>query len=234
MKKIIVLFSIFCFLSCANTEDIKNTKVSSLWSSNEISNIKFDKDFMPTQNQINAIYLILQNTAEINIHKMRGETENQVFINENKENGWYPEAVFDKKGDLVTNNYNKWSFNFFLYKEEPLQHFIFDMLPWLVWWNSKNDPTDFNERFYHYLNDLNRGIQNYIFKSDMINIENIDIEKLNYDELMTIRLFSYILFNDNYSIKLTKSNQKKLIDDADFYWSYFYQIHEILGLKQEE
>jgi hypothetical protein len=61
----------------------------------------------PNSQQLSIILYILKNTNENNIHKMRGETENKVYTNTDGR-----EAVFDKNGNLVTNSYNRESFNY--------------------------------------------------------------------------------------------------------------------------
>lgn len=238
MKSRIAVFflSMYLVLSISNisAENANNsTKFFTVWKSKEMKSIKFDDKYKPSQYEINAIYFILKNTSEVHIHQMRDENKNQVMIKTKKENGGYPEAVFDKNGNIVTNSYNKGSFNYFLYTKDPLKHFGVDILPWLVLGNAKDDPTTFNERLYYYLQDLNRGIQHYIFKAKANNIEKINFKKLDKNEQMTIRFFSHLLFNNKYKIKLNEKNRNKLIKSSDFYWSYYYQIHDLLGYKRK-
>jgi hypothetical protein len=203
-----------------------------LWKSPELKSIHFDYKYTPSQYEVNAVFFILGHSSEVHIHQMRGEDKNQVFVRTEKENGGYAEAVYDKNGDLVTSSYNEGSFNYYLYDVEPLKHFSADMLPWLVYGNAKDDPTSFNERLYYYLNDLDRGIQYYIFKGKPGSIENVSFDKLSKEDKMVIRFFCHLVFNKNFKIQLNEENREKLINDSDFYWSYFYQIQELLGYKK--
>ena len=88
---------------------------------------------------------------------MRGEEDNQVYTKDTGE-----EAVFDGKGNRVTNEWNKGSFNYGSY-DEPIDKFALDIWPWLILGNSRKDPTTFDERFYHYLWDLDLEYKNTSF-----------------------------------------------------------------------
>ena len=61
----------------------------------------YDRPKNPDTEKLSIIRYILKNTYENNIHKMRGEIENTVYVNEDGR-----EAVFDKDGNIVTNSYN--------------------------------------------------------------------------------------------------------------------------------
>lgn len=98
------------------------------------------------------IFSILYHTSELNIHRMNGQSENQVFVHE--QGG---EAVYDKNGKLVTDCNNKGSFNYAHYKREPLEHFSVDILPWLRWGNCREDPTSIEQRIEAYALDFRSG-----------------------------------------------------------------------------
>lgn len=175
--------------------------------------------------KLSIINYILKHTYENNIHQMRGETENKVYLSEDGR-----EAVYDKNGNLVTNDYNRGSFNYASY-DEPIDKFLLDFFPWMIWGNTQNDPTKFAERFYYYCYDLNVGIQWYIFLEDANNLEKIIFYDLDENEKLVYHLFNYLIFNENYKIKLNSSNISKLQTDANFYWNYFYQIMGLVGYE---
>lgn len=99
------------------------------------------------------IYSWLKHTPEVSIHRMRGATENKVYI---KPPG-HLEAVYDGAGKLVRDGYNDGSYNHFPY-EDPLNHFMYDTLPWFAWGATKTDPTSQQERVTAYVEDLGRGL----------------------------------------------------------------------------
>jgi hypothetical protein len=203
-----------------------------LSSENELLNLKklfsfdYDKPKNPNSEQLSIIRYVLKNTYENNIHKMRGETENEVYVREDGR-----EAVFDKDGNLVT-NYNSGSFNYYSNETEPVKKFIFDIAPWILWGNTKEDPTTFDERLYYYTFDLDYGIQKYIFEGSKETLEAVLFEKLPKNEKEVYYIFLKILFNENYKIKLNRDNIQRLMDDGEYYYEYFYQIQEILNVKQ--
>lgn len=202
-----------------------------LYEAKDIKNLKIDSTYTPTSYELSVIYYILQNTYEKNIHQMRGEKYNVVYVKTTAVDNFYREAVFDKDNNPVTNEYNKASGNFFLNKTEPIKHFTNDMLPWLIMGNSRIDPTVYEERLYYYIYDLDYGIQTYIFEGIDENLKIIDFNSLENSEKMAYRFFAHILFNKNYKIKLNTENKIKLKEDGDFYRSYFLQIQEILNFE---
>jgi len=187
--------------------------------------LEYDRPATPDAEQLSVIRYILQNTGEVNIHKMRGETENKVYVNEDGR-----EAVYDKDGNLVTNSYNQGTYNFYSNETEPIKKFIYDTAPWLVYGTASDDPTTFKERLYHYTLDLDMGIQNYIFYGADKALEAVPFEELSETEKEVYYLFLKLLFNENYSAKLTADNIQKLKEDGDFYFQYFDQIQEALSV----
>ncbi len=157
---------------------------------------------------------------------MRNENDNVVYTKETGE-----EAVFNKNGDLVTNDWNRGSFNYGKY-EQPINKFLLDIWPWLVWGNTKNDPTTFDERFYYYCMDLDPGIQKYIFLEDKSLLEKIEYSELKEEEKLVYHFFNYLFFNEKFKYKLDERNIRKYKKSAENYWKYLSQIMELSGYKQ--
>jgi hypothetical protein len=192
----------------------------------QLFHFDYDRPQTPNQNELSVIRYILKNTYENNIHKMRGETENQVYVSKDGR-----EAVYDKDGKLVTNSYNQGSYNYGSY-DEPIKKFILDIAPWLLWGNTRDDPTSFNERLYYYTLDLDYGIQKYIFEGSKEKLEGVQFNRLTEDEKEVYYIFLHLLFNKNYIIKLNTGNIQRLINDGKYYYEYFYQVQELLNVKQ--
>ena len=225
-------FAIFCIILCCSDCFAKARDSSAIFKGENFREYRFDTEKEPSAGQLSAIWFILSNTGESNIHQMRGEKENKVYIRKSDENDGYMEAVYDGEGKLVTNSYNKGSFNYYYYREKPIKHFLFDSLPWLEWGNARDDPTTFDERLYYYTQDLSHGIQAYIFEAKEDMLPKIDFESLNEGERLAYQFFSYLLFNKKYSIKLEPENLERLKEDSKYYWEYFGQIHELLGYEK--
>ena len=208
------------FKDSKNTIDLKKYLEDGL----KELNIDITKE-IPKEN-ISIINYILKFVYENNIHKMRNEDDNVVYTKKTGE-----EAVFNKNGDLVTNDWNRGSFNYGKY-EQPINKFLLDIWPWLVWGNTKNDPTTFDERFYYYCMDLNPGIQKYIFLEDKSLLEKIEYSKLKEEEKLVYHFFNYLFFNEKFKYKLDERNIKKYKKSAENYWKYLSQIMELSGYKQ--
>ena len=187
-------------------------------------NIDITKEI--SKENISIINYILKFVYENNIHKMRNENDNVVYTKETGE-----EAVFNKNGNLVTNDWNQGSFNYGKY-EQPINKFLLDIWPWLVWGNTKNDPTTFDERFYYYCMDLDHGIQEYIFLEDKSLLEKIEYSGLKEEEKLVYHFFNYLFFNEKFKYKLDERNIKKYKKSAENYWKYLSQIMELSGYKQ--
>jgi hypothetical protein len=210
------------FKDSKNTIDLKKYLEDGL----KELNIDITKE-IPKEN-ISIINYILKFVYENNIHKMRNEDDNVVYTKKTGE-----EAVFNKNGDLVNNDWNKGSFNYGKY-EQPINKFLLDIWPWLVWGNTKNDPTTFDERFYYYCMDLNPGIQKYIFLEDKSLLEKIEYSKLKEEEKLVYHFFNYLFFNEKFKYKLDERNIKNYKKSAENYWKYLSQIMELSGYKQND
>lgn len=108
-----------------------------------------------TVEQKAIIHLILSQTSELNIHRMRGATENRVYVHKDG----HKEAVYDANGKLVQDGINDGSYNYEHPENNPFGHYIKDIEPWLRWGASPNDPTTIPERTYAYMGDLEGGIR---------------------------------------------------------------------------
>jgi hypothetical protein len=215
---IILVMVLFGGCSSANNERLDISKLFSF---------DYERPKNPNQEQISIVRYVLKNTYENNIHKMRGETENEVYVHKDGS-----EAVYDKDGDLVTNSYNKGSFNYYSNETEPIKKFIFDIAPWILWGNTEDDPTTFNERLYYYTLDLDYGIQSYIFDGSKETLEIVQFNELSKNEKEVYYIFLKLLFNEKYKIKLNHENIQRLTDDGKYYFEYFYQIQEMLNVRQ--
>ncbi len=96
----------------------------------------------------------LGHTFEVHAHRMRGANANEVYLAPDG----HSEAVYDAAGDLVRDPINQGSYNYAHPVEQPLAHFVADILPWLRWGNASNDPTSVKERTDAYLLDLQDGL----------------------------------------------------------------------------
>lgn len=218
MKKIF-LFSFVLFFCATNFCFSKDSSTLS-----KLFHIEIDTKQNISDEELSIINFILSHTYENNIHKMRGETENQVYTNEKTGQ----EYVYDGNGKLVTNPYNQGSYNYGNYNE-PFKKFYLDILPWLRYGNAKNDPTNFGERLYAYIWDLDYGIQSYIFNTEKI--ETVSYKKLSQNEKEIAHFFYQIFFNETYDITLSQENLEQLRNDGDFYFSYLDQIFFFLGFE---
>ena len=232
----IIILRIICFFVIAVSanaqqtilnifKNINNGNSMSSYLKTGLSNLGLSIDNEIPEYNLTVIHYILKNTYENNIHKMRGETENKVYTDKNGR-----EAVFDKNGNLVTNGWNRGSYNFGSY-DKPIQKFLLDILPWLVWGNTKNDPTTFEERLFYYCADLNNGIQSYIFIEDKNELEKIKYSELKKDEKEVYHFFNYLLFNEKYEITLEEKDLANLQKDDTIYLQYFNQIMNVTGFK---
>ena len=209
-------------------KDSKNTIDLKKYLEDGLKELNIDITREIPKENISIINYILKFVYENNIHKMRNEDDNVVYTKKTGE-----EAVFNKNGDLVTNDWNKGSFNYGKY-EQPINKFLLDIWPWLVWGNTKNDPTTFDERFYYYCMDLNPGIQKYIFLEDKSLLEKIEYSKLKEEEKLVYHFFNYLFLNEKFKYKLDERNIKNYKKSAGNYWKYLSQIMELSGYTQND
>ena len=234
MKKIILITLMLLLISNIFAEktiisvfkDSKNTIDLKKYLEDGLKELNIDITKEIPKENISIINYILKFVYENNIHKMRNENDNVVYTKETGE-----EAVFNKNGNLVTNDWNQGSFNYGKY-EQPINKFLLDIWPWLVWGNTENDPTTFDERFYYYCMDLDHGIQEYIFLEDKSLLEKIEYSGLKEEEKLVYHFFNYLFFNEKFKYKLDERNIKKYKKSAENYWKYLSQIMELSGYKQ--
>ena len=218
--------TILLAISCTSKED---NIVEHILSCNNCKRFQFDRSYIPSKHELSTIHFILSNTPECNIHMMRGETNNNVYISKEKQEGGYSEAVYDENGLLVTNSYNQGTFNYYHYNTDPIMHFAYDTLPWMEWGNSEDDPTSFHERLYHYVLDLDIGIRTYVFNASPEALQEIDFRRLPQDKKLIYRLFCHLLFNKEFNISLSAENKDGLKRESVFYDEYFDQVRNKLG-----
>ena len=192
-------------------------------SISDVFNINLNTSNNIEDSKTTIIFHILTHTYENNIHKMRNEDQNKVYTNPDGR-----EAVYDKNGQLVTNEYNKGSYNYGSY-DKPLTKFLVDILPWIAFGNSPEDPTNQEERLFYYLKDLNYGIQTFIFKIRKENYKQIAYNELTLAEQEVIQFFFYILFNPKFIVLLESNNYEEMENSSQFYYSYFNQIIKLFG-----
>lgn len=125
-------------------------------------------------------YNLLLNTQELNIHQLRGAIGNQVFVHDDGR-----EVVFDSEGNLVKDGINDGSYNYAHPTQDPIMHFVLDILPWLILGNTRQDPTTLSERLEAYVKDLENGL----IRMRRSKIRNLDIESLKKFELEAIGVF---------------------------------------------
>jgi hypothetical protein len=214
---LLALSSVNCF---SQQQENKESAMRQLFSFN------YEQPANPNPERLAIIRYILKNTHENNIHKMRGATENKIFTNSDGR-----EAVFDRNGDLVT-NYNMGSFNYYSNETEPIKKFIADIVPWLKHGSMVGDPTSFEERLYYYTLDLDYGIQKYVFEGARGKLEAVEFNLLTEEEKEVYYVFLKLLFNEDYRIQLSRGNIPRLRAEGKYYYEYFHQIQEMLGIKE--
>jgi hypothetical protein len=106
-----------------------------------------------TRVKLAFVYTALAKTRELHNHQMRGATKNRVYVSADGQH----EAVLDEHGSMVTDCVNVASYNYFAADRQPLEHFMFDMLPWIEEGNCPSDPTSKAERVEAYLKDFRDG-----------------------------------------------------------------------------
>lgn len=232
MKKIIcALLPLYVALCCCSAEKA-NFRTLLLKMQTQDSAAVLEKQFpkfgiqstKPVSSEhLAVVNYILKHTYENSIHKMRGESENKIYVNDDGR-----ELVYDADGNLVT-NYNRGTYNYASY-DKPVDKFLLDFLPWILLGVSKDDPTSFEERLYYYCTDLNWGIQSYVFLDDKSELESLSYDDLTDTEKMVYQFFSYLIFNETYEIRLEDKTIPRLRQDVDFYWAYFEQITKTVGL----
>lgn len=126
--------------------------------------IKSIEDGKISQTKLDIIYYILKNTNEIYIHQLRGQYQNKVYISPDG----HSEGVYDEDGKLVKDGINDGSYNYYHPEKEPLRHFSADIHPWILWGNSRQDPTTIEERIFSYVSDLEGGLRRAHFSRNNI------------------------------------------------------------------
>ena len=227
MRKLTILIcGIFLTMTLYSEETIN--LLYQLPNGSEFEVFQKDIEINVTDAEKKIIYYILQNITELNRHRMRGEEGNTVYYKENDG----AEVVFDKDGNLVTNSYNKGSYNYYIATEDPIKHFLYDSLPHLALGNAREDPTSILERTFYFSLDLDRAIQIYIFNHDDFLELEIDSDFTEAEEKI-FAYFWYLLFNPSLELNLADKNEiTKLKKDGDYYYRYYYGVQKILNVYQ--
>jgi hypothetical protein len=156
MKALATIFLLMLLVSCSSTQERDLSRFASEAADGMALPEYTSKDIDNKELQAKAafVYTLLFNTVELNVHRMNGETDNQVFVHESG-----GEAVYDKDGNLVKNCENMGSFNYAHHKREPLLHFSVDTLPWLRWGNCREDTTTSKQRVNAYIKDIEDALE---------------------------------------------------------------------------
>ena len=77
-------------------------------------------------------------------HNLNGAKGNKDYRGLGKNKG--KQAIYDENGNLVTSPENEGTFDFFSPTDNVIEHFIYDVNPWIAWGNSPNDKTTTWER----------------------------------------------------------------------------------------
>jgi hypothetical protein len=91
MKHLVLFFSLFIIFSIVAYSQGDAEKALNFINIETLFSFDYNKPSNPDSKQLSIVRYVLQNTYENNIHKMRGEKDNQVFVREDGS-----EAVFDK------------------------------------------------------------------------------------------------------------------------------------------
>jgi hypothetical protein len=105
---------------------------------------------------------ILSHTSEIAQHNMNGVTDNVVYLHKDG----HKEAVYDSSGNLVTDDENQASYNYYHPHKQPLRHFLCDTLPWILWGNTEKDSTSPSERLSAWWTDVKYGAKKAFSKKE--------------------------------------------------------------------
>ncbi len=105
---------------------------------------------------------ILSHTSEITQHNMNGVTDNIVYLHEDG----HMEAVYDSSGNLVTDDENQASYNYYHPHKQPLRHFWADTLPWIIWGNTEEDSTLPSDRLSVWWTDVKHGAEKAFSKKN--------------------------------------------------------------------
>jgi len=126
---------------------------------------------------------LLSRTPELNIHRMNGQSDNQVYTHEDGR-----EAVYDGNDSLVTDPVNQGSYNYYHAVDRPLAHFAKDIHPWIKWGNARGDPSTRDQRISAYMKDLRLGISAALHTRS-IEIGETSMQFTSKTERAVVRLF---------------------------------------------
>ncbi|WP_156286338.1 hypothetical protein [Oceanivirga salmonicida] len=216
-KVLLVIFMVFSFGLYANGNIID------MLDGKDFKGVNLKNVETPTDYELSVINFILKNTNEINIHQMRGEKDNKVYVSEDG----HSETVVNLSNKEVVKNYNKGTPNRYSNLESPIKHFAYDTLLWLKYGVSPNDITDTNERLQYYILDLNFGIQAYIFNEND-EFPAISFDALSEKEKNVYKFFKFLIFNEKYKVKLNYKTKKLYRESGEEYLKYLQQMLDLI------
>lgn len=148
------------------------------------------------------IYVALQNTAEVNVHRMGGAVGNEVYVSPDGA----IEAVYDETGNLVVDCLNKGTANFAHPWLNPVSHFEVDTMPWLKWGSCKVARSTLEDRTKAWVADFEAGFRQALSdreelrtftKVEQRDLENSDSISMLIDALSTSEIdLSEIVYAD--------------------------------------
>ncbi len=161
--------------------------VKAFFSTPEVEeNVRRIETGLVTERQIRILALILQNTREINVHRMRGFSTNHTYLSRDG----HKEAVFDQNGLPVADAFNGPSYNYYSIRAWPLSHFMFDTFPWLILGNSPKDPTSHSERTHAFCLDFEAALLESIANPDRDSISvNEQLRSSGAKEVVALLLY---------------------------------------------
>lgn len=76
-----------------------------------------------------------------------GDTRNEKWVSPD---GKF-EVIFNAEGDMVTASEDYGTYNFCSPNEDPIGHFVYDVIPWFIWGNAEDDKTTWIQRVKAFL-----------------------------------------------------------------------------------
>jgi len=123
------------------------------------------------------VYVALQNTAEVNVHRMGGAVGNEVLISPDG----LRVAVYDDTGNLVVDCLNKGTANFAHPWLNPVSHFEVDTMPWLKWGRCEVARSTLEDRAKAWVADFEIGFRQALSDREELRtftkVEQRDLEK---------------------------------------------------------
>ena len=144
-----------CLLVCTTMiTSIVPVEHASAQQANSTDTNSYDLSNPDVQMSLAFVHTLLLNTRENHSHRLNGEVGNEYFIR--KQDG--AEAVFNIRGDVVTDCSNRGTPNKANPAQRPLAHFSLDVWPWMNTGNCNNAATSPQQRVDGYIKDLREAL----------------------------------------------------------------------------